>query len=87
MLKKTHRQRQLEFAQQHENWTVDDWKKVLQSDKTKMNRIGSDGKVYVWGEKRGESISDCTTLPTVKHGGGIILWYGGVWVGIVWGCL
>ena len=29
MFKKTHCQRQLEFAQQHENWTVDDWKKVL----------------------------------------------------------
>ena len=65
MLKKTHYQRHLEFAQLHENWTVDDWKRVLWSDKTKINRIGSDGKAYVW-KKRGESISDCTTLPTGK---------------------
>jgi transposase len=78
MLKKTHRQRRLEFAQQHENWTVDDWKRVLWSDETKINRIGSDGKVYVW-KKRGESISDRTTLPTVKHGGGNNL--------MVWGCM
>ena len=50
MLKKTHCQRQLEFAQHHENWTVDDWKRVLWSDKTKINRIGSDG---MSGKKKG----------------------------------
>ena len=78
MLKKTHLQRCLEFAQRHENWTVDDLKRVLWSDETKINRIGSDGKVYVW-KKRGESISDCTTSPTVKHGGGNNF--------MVWGCM
>ena len=82
MLKKSHRQRQLEFAQYHRNWTVEDFKRVLWSDETKINRIGSDGKVYIWKE-RGEPISDRTTTPTVKHGGGIILWYGVVWDGMV----
>ena len=38
----------LKFAQYHENWTVEDWKRVLWTDETKFNRIGSDGKVYVW---------------------------------------
>ena len=47
ILKQTHRQRQLKFARYHENWTVEDWKRVLWSDETKINRIGSDGKVYV----------------------------------------
>jgi transposase len=78
MLKKTHRQKRLEFAHYHENWTVEDWKRVLWSDETKINRIGSDGKVYVWKE-RGEPISDRTTTPTVKHGGGNNL--------MVWGCM
>ena len=78
MLKKTHRQKQLEFAKRHENWTVEDWKRVLWSDETKINRIGSDGKLYVWKQK-GESISDRTTTPTVKHGGGNNL--------MVWGCM
>ncbi len=59
----------LKFTRDHENWTVEDWKRVLWSDKTKINRIGSDGKVYVW-KKRGEAPSDHTTTPTVKHGGG-----------------
>src|SRR5258705_13748682 len=69
MLKGTHHQRCLKFAQYHESWTVQDWKRVLWTDETKINRIGSDGKVYVW-KKRGEPLSDQTTTPTVKHGGG-----------------
>jgi transposase len=47
MLKLTHRQKRLKFAQYHQNWTVEDWKRVLWSDETKINCIGSDGKVYV----------------------------------------
>jgi len=78
MLKASHRQRRLKFARDHENWTVEDWKRVLWSDETKINRIGSDGKVYVW-KKRGEPPSDRTTTPTVKHGGGNNL--------MVWGCM
>jgi transposase len=70
--------KKIEFAQYHENWTVEDWKRVLWTDETKVNRIGSDGKVYVW-KKQGEAISDWTTTPTVKHGGGNNL--------MVWGCM
>ena len=51
---------------------------MLWSDETKINRIGSDGKMYVW-KTRGEPLSDCTTTPTVKHGGGNNL--------MVWDCM
>ena len=51
---------------------------MLWTDETKINRIGSDGKVYTWKE-RGEPLSDRTTIPTVKHGGG-----GNI---MVWGCM
>jgi transposase len=78
LLKAVHRRKRLKFAQTHANWTVEDWKRVLWSDETKINRIGSDGKVYTW-KLRGESISDRTTSPTVKHGGGNNL--------MVWGCM
>ena len=44
MLKKVYCQKRLEFAQWHGNWSVEDWKRVLWSDKTKINRIGSDCK-------------------------------------------
>ena len=51
---------------------------MLWSDETKINHIGSDGKVYVW-KQWGEPLSDHTTTPTVKHGGGNNL--------MVWGCM
>jgi len=57
---------------------VEDWKRVLWTDETKINRIGSDGKAYIWKEK-GEPLSDRTTSPTVKHGGGGNL--------MVWSCM
>jgi hypothetical protein len=56
---------------------VEDWKRVLWSDETKINRIGSDGRVYTW-KKKGEPLSDRTTTPTVKHGGNNLM---------VWGCM
>ena len=51
---------------------------MLWSDETKINWIGSDGRVVVW-KKRGEPPSDRTTTPSVKHGGGNNL--------MVWGCM
>ena len=39
ILKGSHRQC-LKFAQYHENWTVKDWKRVLCTNETKVNRIG-----------------------------------------------
>ena len=57
---------------------MQDWKGVVWSDETKINYIGSDGKVYVW-KQQGELLSDCTTTLTVKHGGGNNL--------MVWGCM
>ena len=78
LLKQAHHLQHLQFATYHENWTVEDWKRVLWTDETKINRIGSDGKVYIWKE-RGEPLSDRTTSPTVKYGGGGNL--------MVWGCM
>ena len=78
LLKRHHQEDRLKFAKYHENWTVEDWKRVLWSDETKINRIGSDGRVYTWKE-RGSPLSDRTTTPTVKHGGGNNL--------MVWGCM
>jgi len=78
LLKKAHRLDCLKFARYHENWTVEDWKRILWSDETKINRIGSDGRAYTWKQK-GEPLSNRTTTPTVKHGGGNNL--------MVWGCM
>ena len=43
-LSKKHRKARMDFALAHQHWTVEDWKKVVWSDETKINRLGSDGR-------------------------------------------
>ena len=69
LLRKVQRLMCLKFSRYHENWTVEDWKRILWSDETKINRIRSNGRIYTW-KKRGKPLSDRTATPTVKHGGG-----------------
>jgi transposase len=76
-LKPRHRKARLDFAYAHKDWTVEDWKRVVWSDETKLNRFGSDGKSYAWvGD--GEAYSDKAVTGTVKFGGGSLM---------MWGCM
>jgi transposase len=77
LLKKRHRQARLDFALTHKDWTVEDWKRVVWSDETKINRLGSDGKKWVW-KKKGEGLSDRLVDGTLKFGGGSLM---------LWGCM
>jgi hypothetical protein len=56
---------------------VEDWKKVIFSDETKVNRLGSDGRQWAW-KRPGEGLSPRLVQPTVKFGGGSPM---------VWGCM
>ena len=47
-LSKARRKAQLDWALRHENWTSEDWKRVIWSDETKVNRLNSDGIKYAW---------------------------------------
>jgi transposase len=47
-LSKRHKKERMDFALAHQHWTVEDWKKVVWSDETKINRLGSDGRKWVW---------------------------------------
>ncbi len=71
------RKKRLEFARRHEHWTEADWARVIWSDETKINRIGSDGRLWCW-KADGEGLSERTVQPTVKHGGGSVM---------IWGCM
>ena len=46
-LSKHHQKQRLDFAIAHQDWTVDDWKRVIWSDKTKINGLGSYGRKWV----------------------------------------
>ena len=47
-LSKAHQKQWLEFALEHQHWTLDDWSRVVWSDETKINRRGLDGRAWVW---------------------------------------
>ena len=77
LLTAVHRKKRLAFALKHREWTVKGWKRAMWSDKTKINRIGSDGKQRVW-KKAGDGLIEREVQGTVKFGGGNIM---------VWGCM
>lgn len=76
-LSAAHRRNRLKWAERHANWTVEDWKRVIWSDETKINRFGSDSNHRVW-KYPGEGIKNHHVHKTVKFGGGSIM---------IWGCM
>ena len=57
LLSTKHRKACLNFAIAHKDWTIEDWKKIIWSDETKINCLGSDGRKWVWKKAR-EGLSD-----------------------------
>src|SRR5258708_35244273 len=55
-LSQCHCRERLDFAKSHQHWTVEDWKRVILSDETKINHLGSDGGKWVW-KRNGEGVS------------------------------
>ena len=76
-LSAAHRKRRLAFALQHQYWTVEDWKKIIWSDETKINKMGSDGQEYVY-KKAGEPLGEREVKGILKFRGGSMM---------VWGCM
>ncbi|EIE78897.1 hypothetical protein RO3G_03602 [Rhizopus delemar RA 99-880] len=48
LLSEVNIRKRLDWALNHVDWTIEDWKRVIWSDETKVNRFGSGGKVYAW---------------------------------------
>jgi len=85
-LSKKHRKARMDFALAHQHWTMDDWKKVVWSDETKINRLGSDGRKWVW-KKAGENLNDRLVEGTLKFGGGsLMVWGCMLWDGVGYAC-
>ncbi|KAG1033783.1 hypothetical protein G6F43_013509 [Rhizopus delemar] len=49
LLTKVQKARRLAWAEEHKNWTSDDWRRMVFSDETKVNVYVSDGCKYYWG--------------------------------------
>jgi len=79
MLSERNRKKRLEWAIDHKDWTLDDWKRVIWTDETKVNRFGSDGQAYAW-KRSEENLQKRHVKQTLKYGGGNIM----VWSCITW---
>lgn len=64
----------LQFAKTHQDWTLDDWKRVIWSDETKVNRFNSDGRTWFWGHDPSKLDGNSVTTTRKFGGGGIIVW-------------
>ena len=86
LLSPKHKKNRLDFALGHQHWTFDDWRRVIFSDETKINRLGSDGRKWVW-KLPGESLNDRLVEGTLKYGGGsLMLWGCMCWDGTGYSC-
>src|SRR5215813_504262 len=77
LLTVAYRRKQLAFALKYKEWTVEDWKRVIWLDETKINRLVSDGKKWVW-KQAGQGLINREVQGTVTFGDGNI---------IAWGCM
>lgn len=75
LISKKNKKARLQFAKDHQNWTVEDWKKVAFSDESKFNLFGSDGRQHVR-RPIGTRNDVRYQIPTVKHGGGSVMVWG-----------
>ena len=73
MLTSRHRRNRLDFAIAHQDWTLDDWKRVIWSDETKINRFQSDGRQWIWKGPGEGVLVDREVQGTIKFGGGSLM--------------
>ena len=72
LLRERHKKARLEFAKTHLSKSKSFWENVLWTDETKLELFGKAHHLYVYG-KQNEAFKDKNTFPTVKHGGGSVM--------------
>jgi len=81
-LKQQHKKKRLQWAERCKEYTLEDWKRIVWTDETKINHLGSDGREWVWKDV-GELLNDRLVKSTVKfEGGNVMMWGCMLWDGI-----
>ncbi|GBM65331.1 hypothetical protein AVEN_12097-1 [Araneus ventricosus] len=74
LLTKRHRQLRLQWAREHRDWTMDEWKRVAWLDESRFLIHHVDGRVRVRHLSGEQLLPSCTAGHTQAGGGGIMLW-------------
>lgn len=72
-----HRRARLQFARDHVNWTLDQWRAVLFSDETRVCLFCNDRRRRVY-RRQGERFAQACIQETVEYGGGSCMFWGGM---------
>ena len=75
LLSEKHRKEMAEFALAQQHWTVEDWKRMVLSGETKINRLRSFGRKWAC-KKTGEGLNDMLVVGALKFGGGSLMMWG-----------
>ncbi len=65
--------RRLQFTQERQNWTIEDWKNVAWSDESEFLLRHSDDRVRIW-RKEHESMDSSCLVSMVQAAGGLMVW-------------
>ena len=66
----------LNWVKSKNDWTAENWRKIIWSDESRFTLFQDDGRTRVWRLSNEKYKANCI-VPTVKHGGGGVM---------VWGC-
>lgn len=80
LLTPAHKEQRRQYAENHRNWTEEDWGKVLFTDECRFCLKPDDRRVKVL-RRRKERNAQCNVVGTVQYGGGSIMVWGGVTLG------
>ncbi len=74
LLSAKNRKRRLQFAQVHQNWTIEDWKNVAWSDESRFLLRHSDGRIRILREEHESMDPSCLVSMVQADGCGVMEW-------------
>jgi hypothetical protein len=75
LLSAKNKKKLLQWARDHQHWTIEEWKNIAWSDESRFLLRHADGRVRIW-HKQHESMAPSCLVSTVLAGGGsgVMLW-------------
>ncbi len=74
LLPAKNRKRRLQFAQSHQNWTIEDWINIAWSDESRFLLRHLDGRVRIWCKEHESMDPSCLVSTVQAGGGGVMVW-------------
>lgn len=76
-LNREHRVYRRQWAEEHRNWAINEWRNCLFTDESRFRLYNCDGRILVWREQ-GQRYNEQFMAPDTAFGGGSICVWGGI---------